>query len=83
MSFSVFFKNPFSFLFGYIICLNNFQVLRLPLKDGKIDAENISELFYDHGDLISGSSVATVYNSKLLIGSVFHKLVICDVNINM
>ncbi|CAG5130484.1 unnamed protein product [Candidula unifasciata] len=56
------------------------SVLKLPLKDGKIVPEEIVELFYDHGNLISGSSVAAVYNNKLLIGSVINKLVICDAN---
>lgn len=55
------------------------QVLRIPLRDGRVDPEGVSELFYDHGDLISGSSSAVVYNRKLLIGSVINKLVICDV----
>jgi arylesterase/paraoxonase len=57
------------------------SILRLPLKNGKIVPEDITELFYDHGDLISGSSIATVYNKKLLIGSVINKLVVCDVHV--
>lgn len=56
------------------------QVVKIPLKDGKIVPEEITELFYDHGHLISGASIAAVYNNKLLIGSVNHKLVICDNN---
>ncbi|CAG5135730.1 unnamed protein product [Candidula unifasciata] len=56
------------------------SVLRLPLKDGKIVPEDITELFYDHGDLISASSCAAIYKNKLLIGSVINKLVVCDVN---
>uniref|UniRef100_A0A0B7BHS6 Paraoxonase n=2 Tax=Arion vulgaris TaxID=1028688 RepID=A0A0B7BHS6_9EUPU len=59
------------------------SVLHIPLKNGKIVLEKITELFYDHGDLISGSSVAAVYNRQLLIGSVIDKLVICDVNVNI
>ena len=51
----------------------------------KVKGENLTsvqELFVDAtGDLISGSSVALVYKRKLLIGSVMHKLVLCDVNI--
>ena len=51
----------------------------------KVKGENLTsvqELFVDAtGDLISGSSVALVYKRKLLIGSVMHKLVLCDVNV--
>jgi arylesterase/paraoxonase len=57
------------------------SVLSIPLKNGKVVPENITELFYDHGDLISGSSVAAVYDKKLLIGSIVNRLVICDVNL--
>ncbi|CAG5130483.1 unnamed protein product [Candidula unifasciata] len=59
------------------------SVLKLPLNNGKVDTEKITELFYDHGELISGSSVAAVHNNQLLIGSVIHKLVICDANIKL
>ncbi|XP_013071043.2 serum paraoxonase/arylesterase 1-like [Biomphalaria glabrata] len=58
------------------------SVLYVPLMpDGKMAAEDeVIELFYDHGDLITGSTIATVYNNKLLIGSIIHKLVICELN---
>ncbi|BFZ11873.1 hypothetical protein BsWGS_14912 [Bradybaena similaris] len=59
------------------------SVLKLPLKNGKIDLDKITEVFYDDGELISGSSVAAVYNNQLLIGSVMHKLVICDANFKL
>ncbi|KAK6165589.1 hypothetical protein SNE40_022491 [Patella caerulea] len=55
------------------------QVLLLYVKDGNI--KKTRELFYNDGDLITGSSVAIVFNSKLLIGSVLHKTVLCDVNV--
>ncbi|GFN87032.1 serum paraoxonase/arylesterase 2-like [Plakobranchus ocellatus] len=54
------------------------SVIRLPLSDGLVDHEKITELFYDHGDLISGSSVAHIHSGQLLIGSVIDKLVVCD-----
>ncbi|KAK6165578.1 hypothetical protein SNE40_022482 [Patella caerulea] len=55
------------------------QVLVLYVKDGNIT--NTRELFYNDGDLITGSSVAIVFNSKLFIGSVLDKTVLCDVNV--
>ncbi|KAK7111887.1 serum paraoxonase/arylesterase 1-like isoform X2 [Littorina saxatilis] len=55
------------------------QVLQLRVKDGNITSAQ--ELLYDHGELISGSTSALVYNRKLLVGSIFHNLVTCDVNI--
>lgn len=38
----------------------------------------VSQVFADNGSLVSASSVATPYNGKLLIGSVFHKALCCD-----
>ncbi|XP_064202628.1 serum paraoxonase/arylesterase 2-like isoform X2 [Anguilla rostrata] len=38
----------------------------------------VSQVFADNGSLVSASSVATPYNGKLLIGSVFHKALFCD-----
>ncbi|XP_041374820.1 serum paraoxonase/arylesterase 2-like [Gigantopelta aegis] len=56
------------------------QVLQLKVKGDNLTS--VQELFVDAtGDLISGSSTALVYKNKLLIGSVLHKLVLCDVNI--
>ncbi|KAK7111888.1 hypothetical protein V1264_011442 [Littorina saxatilis] len=55
------------------------QVIQLAVEDGLIKSSQ--ELFYDHGDLISGSSTAIVYDGTLLVGSVFHNLVTCKVNV--
>ncbi|KAH9498119.1 Serum paraoxonase/arylesterase 2 [Bulinus truncatus] len=55
------------------------QVLHLHTKDGSI--VSVTELFYDDGDLISGSSSAGVYNKSLLVGSTIDKLIICQVNV--
>ncbi|XP_055959291.1 serum paraoxonase/arylesterase 1 isoform X2 [Patella vulgata] len=55
------------------------QVLMLKVKDGNITKTR--ELLYNDGDLLSGSSVAIVFNSKLLIGSILDKTVLCDVNV--
>ncbi|XP_067687607.1 serum paraoxonase/arylesterase 1-like [Haliotis asinina] len=53
------------------------QVLQIKLKDGSVSS--VTELFLDDGNLISASTVATIYKKKMLIGSVFDKLVYCDV----
>ncbi|KAL8580407.1 hypothetical protein ACOMHN_020884 [Nucella lapillus] len=55
------------------------QVLHFKVKEGNITS--VQELFYDHGELISGSTSATIYNRKMLIGSIFNSLVMCDVNV--
>ncbi|XP_005089445.2 serum paraoxonase/arylesterase 2 [Aplysia californica] len=56
------------------------QVLQLPLnlKTGEIQMDQASELFYDHGDLIKASTVGSVYENSLLIGSLMDSLVVCD-----
>ncbi|XP_026229226.1 serum paraoxonase/arylesterase 2-like [Anabas testudineus] len=42
------------------------------------DQPVVSQVYADDGQVIMGSSVATTYGGKLLIGSVFHKAVACD-----
>ena len=57
------------------------QVVRLPLdKDNLIREDDVTELFYDHGDLISGASVAAIFDGQMLIGSVLDSLVHCDLD---
>nr|XP_057940714.1 serum paraoxonase/arylesterase 2-like [Doryrhamphus excisus] len=38
----------------------------------------VSQVYADDGHVIMGSSVATTYGGKLLIGTVFHKALCCD-----
>ncbi|XP_054638071.1 serum paraoxonase/arylesterase 2-like [Dunckerocampus dactyliophorus] len=38
----------------------------------------VTQVYADDGHVIVGSSVATTYGGKLLIGSVFHKALCCD-----
>ncbi|XP_054637753.1 serum paraoxonase/arylesterase 2-like [Dunckerocampus dactyliophorus] len=38
----------------------------------------VTQVYADDGHVIMGSSVATTYGGKLLIGSVFHKALCCD-----
>ncbi|XP_013071047.2 serum paraoxonase/lactonase 3-like [Biomphalaria glabrata] len=59
------------------------SVLRVPLHHGLVIEDKVTELFYDHGDFIAGSSVAAVYQNQLLIGSVMNKLVLCDLDIKI
>lgn len=42
-------------------------------------ADGITELYSDDGSQISGSSIASLYKGKLLVGSVVDKMVFCDV----
>ncbi|XP_045901185.1 serum paraoxonase/arylesterase 2-like isoform X2 [Micropterus dolomieu] len=38
----------------------------------------VTQVYADNGHVIMGSSVAATYGGKLLIGSVFHKAICCD-----
>ncbi|XP_060104514.1 serum paraoxonase/arylesterase 2-like [Heteronotia binoei] len=38
----------------------------------------VSQVYVDDGSVIQGSSVATVYGKKLLIGTVFHRALSCE-----
>ncbi|XP_051922296.1 serum paraoxonase/arylesterase 2-like [Hippocampus zosterae] len=40
----------------------------------------VTQVYADDGHVIMGSSVATIYGGKLLIGSVFHKALCCDLD---
>ncbi|XP_029958553.1 serum paraoxonase/arylesterase 2-like [Salarias fasciatus] len=42
------------------------------------DQPVVTQVYMDDGSVIIGSSVATVYGEKLLIGTVFHKALYCD-----
>lgn len=55
------------------------QVLHLRTAGGNITS--VTELLYDDGDLLSGSSAAVIYNKKLLVGSTVEKLVLCEVSV--
>uniref|UniRef100_A0A3P9L6G1 Paraoxonase n=2 Tax=Oryzias latipes TaxID=8090 RepID=A0A3P9L6G1_ORYLA len=45
------------------------------------DQPVVTQVYADDGQVIMGSSVATVYGDKLLIGTVFHKALCCDFKI--
>ncbi|XP_051813108.1 serum paraoxonase/arylesterase 2-like [Acanthochromis polyacanthus] len=42
------------------------------------DKPQVTRVYEDDGHVLIGSSVATTYGGKLLIGTVFHKALICD-----
>ncbi|XP_070532150.1 serum paraoxonase/arylesterase 1-like [Ptychodera flava] len=56
------------------------QVLRLRFGDQNSPFENIDvrEVLMDDGSLIKGSSVASYYDNKMLVGTVVHKLAYCE-----
>lgn len=57
------------------------SVVRLPLdQDGLVREDDVTELFYDPGDLITGSSSAAIFEGQLLIGSVLDSLVHCELS---
>lgn len=53
------------------------QVLHYPLKSGRIEEDKITELLYDDGSFLSASTVATVYQKNLFIGTFMGKLFRC------
>lgn len=55
-----------------------FQVLMVHMRNSSY-AEGITDLYSDDGNQISGNSVASLYNNKMLIGTVQDKLMYCDV----
>ncbi|XP_071325093.1 serum paraoxonase/arylesterase 2-like [Trachinotus anak] len=42
------------------------------------DQPVVTQVYEDNGHVIMGSSVAATYGGKLLIGTVFHKAMVCD-----
>ena len=53
------------------------QVLEVELKEEEINGDSkIHEIYYDDGEMLSGSSVAAYYHGKLLIGTVFEEEVL-------
>ncbi|XP_048117890.1 serum paraoxonase/arylesterase 2-like [Alosa alosa] len=44
------------------------------------DQPTVTQVYMDDGSVIIGSSVAATYGGKLLIGSVHHRALCCDLN---
>ncbi|XP_025081767.1 serum paraoxonase/arylesterase 2-like isoform X2 [Pomacea canaliculata] len=57
------------------------QVLHIRVKEGRV--VSAQELLYDDGGQLAASSSAVVFNGRLLVGSVLHKLLHCDVTVPM
>lgn len=55
---------------------SSFKVIRI--QNIHSDQPVVTQVYSDNGKVIIGSSVATVYDGKMLIGSVFHKALCCD-----
>ncbi|KAL5006032.1 hypothetical protein ScPMuIL_017190 [Solemya velum] len=55
------------------------QVLLLKTHGSNVTA--VSELYSDDGSSLWGSTVASLYNKSMLIGTVYHKLMYCKVNV--
>ena len=54
--------------------------IKMPRELAPNSTTSLTELYSNDGSEISGGSVAAHWRGKLLIGSVFHKLLLCDVN---
>ncbi|XP_006911978.1 serum paraoxonase/lactonase 3 isoform X3 [Pteropus alecto] len=50
----------------------------LHIQDVLSEKPRINTIYANNGSVLQGSSVATVYNRKLLIGTVFHKALYCE-----
>ncbi|KAM7325371.1 hypothetical protein ACRRTK_015624 [Alexandromys fortis] len=52
------------------------EVLRI--QDALSDKPRVSTLYANNGSVLQGSSVASVYHGRMLIGTVFHKALYCE-----
>lgn len=48
------------------------------MRDGG-HADSITELYLDDGHTLWGSAVAAIYDHKMLVGTIAHKLLFCEV----
>ena len=44
-----------------------------------MNVTKVTEMYADDGGVLKGSSVATFYQGRLLIGTVIHKALLCEV----
>ena len=56
-------------------------VARLTGLDEDFRQVEMDELFYDNGQILSAGSAANVYQKKMLIGTVYHKLMFCQLTV--
>lgn len=52
------------------------EVLRI--QDSLSDKPRVSTLYANNGSVLQGSTVASVYHKRMLIGTIFHKALYCD-----
>lgn len=69
-------KHLYKLMFG--LSTSSF-VIRIKQRDHSWQDIEISEIFHDDGHLISSGSTVYQYKHKLLVGSVYDKLAICNV----
>ncbi|MBN3298089.1 PON2 arylesterase, partial [Amia calva] len=50
----------------------------IQIKHIHSETPEVRQVYADDGSVIQGSSIAVAYQGRLLIGSVFHKMLICD-----
>lgn len=55
-----------------------FSLQVIQIKNIHSEQPLVSQKYADNGLVIAGSSVAAPYEGKLLIGTVFHKALLCD-----
>lgn len=56
------------------------QVLKFQVKDGKFT--DVIEVLMNEGKTITGSTIASMYKGRLIIGTLGQQLVLCDVKYN-
>lgn len=52
------------------------QVLRI--QNILAEQPTVTRVYAENGSVLQGTSVATVYDGKLLIGTVFHRALYCE-----
>ncbi|XP_031236984.1 serum paraoxonase/lactonase 3 isoform X1 [Mastomys coucha] len=50
----------------------------LLIQDSLSDKPRVSTLYANNGSVLQGSTVASVYHKKMLIGTIFHKALYCE-----
>jgi len=55
------------------------QVIRIQLAKKEGESDHISEPYSNDGSILSGSAAAARYKNQFLIGTVYHKLLLCDI----
>ncbi|XP_062394692.1 serum paraoxonase/arylesterase 2-like [Sardina pilchardus] len=70
--------NVWKFFFNNIEDPAGSEVIKI--ADILSEQPTVTQVYMDDGSVLIGSSVAATYGGKLLIGSVFHRALCCDLN---